>query len=137
MRPGGDKTMAKRAATAISTSGNRARWTAEEAASVLDAWRASGEPVRAYARRVGVDPQRLFYWRRRLCSVTSARPASSAGSLVPVVVRAAEPITIETRGEAALIVSTRGELRIEVRDVDTATAAWVASLVGALDAVRA
>jgi hypothetical protein len=42
------------------------RWTEREAASALAAARASGLSLRQFARRNGFDPQRLYWWQRRL-----------------------------------------------------------------------
>lgn len=43
-----------------------ARWTPAEAQAVLAALDNSGLSVRTFARREGVDEQRLYFWRRRL-----------------------------------------------------------------------
>jgi transposase-like protein len=42
------------------------RWTRGEAQEVLDALECSGESVRVFATDHGLDPQRLYAWRRRL-----------------------------------------------------------------------
>jgi transposase-like protein len=42
------------------------RWTTAEAESVLQAVDRSGLSVAAFAAREGLDPQRLYFWRRRL-----------------------------------------------------------------------
>jgi hypothetical protein len=42
------------------------RWTPEHAASVLDEAERSGLIDRAFAKRRGIDPQRLWWWRKRL-----------------------------------------------------------------------
>jgi len=44
----------------------RAYWSAADARGVLDALDAAGTPVAEFARDHGVDPQRLYAWRRRL-----------------------------------------------------------------------
>lgn len=45
------------------------RWTAADAEIVLAALAASGESVATFAAREGLDPQRLYSWRRRLAGV--------------------------------------------------------------------
>ncbi len=45
---------------------NRPRWTERDARDVLAALRRSGKPVRAFAADHGLDPQRVYLWRRRL-----------------------------------------------------------------------
>jgi transposase-like protein len=42
------------------------RWTADDARAVLAAQAASGLSVPAFADREGIDPQRLYSWRRRI-----------------------------------------------------------------------
>jgi hypothetical protein len=44
----------------------RPRWNCFDAQSALSALDASGLSVRAFARREGLDPQRLYHWRKRL-----------------------------------------------------------------------
>jgi transposase-like protein len=46
------------------------RWTEAEGRSALAALAASGLSVDEFARREGIDPQRLYYWRRRLPEVS-------------------------------------------------------------------
>jgi transposase-like protein len=45
---------------------DRRRWTAEDARKVLAAQDRSGQSVNAFAAEHGLDPQRLYQWRRRL-----------------------------------------------------------------------
>jgi transposase-like protein len=45
---------------------NRSRWTEQDARDVLAALRRSGKPVSVFAAEHGLDPQRLYLWRRRL-----------------------------------------------------------------------
>jgi transposase len=45
---------------------HRSRWTAEDARQALVALARSGKPVPVFAADHGIDPQRLYAWRRRL-----------------------------------------------------------------------
>jgi transposase-like protein len=45
---------------------HRPRWTEQDAREVLAALARSGKPVRVFATEHGLDPQRLYLWRRRL-----------------------------------------------------------------------
>ncbi len=45
---------------------NRPRWTEQEARAVLAALERSRKPVSVFAAEHGLDPQRLYSWRRRL-----------------------------------------------------------------------
>ena len=97
----------------------RHRWTAEHARTVLDDWKNSGESSSAFARRRGVSAQRLFWWRARLREA----PIGERSRLVPVVVRG-------TASACPVVVTTGSGVRIEINEVDAATAAWVAALLG-------
>ncbi len=45
---------------------DRPRWTEDDAREVLAALARSGKPVSVFAAEQGLDPQRLYQWRRRL-----------------------------------------------------------------------
>ena len=45
---------------------NLARWTTQDAEMVLGALERSGQSVREFAEEHGLDPQRLYVWRRRV-----------------------------------------------------------------------
>jgi transposase-like protein len=45
---------------------NRPRWTEQDARAALGALAQSGRPVSVFAAEHGLDPQRLYAWRRRL-----------------------------------------------------------------------
>ena len=45
---------------------NRPRWTEQEARAALAALERSRKPVSVFAAEHGLDPQRLYSWRRRL-----------------------------------------------------------------------
>jgi transposase-like protein len=45
---------------------NRPRWTEQEARAALAALERSGKPVSVFSAEHGLDPQRLYSWRRRL-----------------------------------------------------------------------
>jgi transposase-like protein len=42
------------------------RWNEQDARTVLEALERSGQPVSAFAAEHGLDPQRVYLWRRRL-----------------------------------------------------------------------
>ena len=45
---------------------NRPRWTEQEARAALAALERSRKPLSVFAAEHGLDPQRLYSWRRRL-----------------------------------------------------------------------
>lgn len=97
------------------------KWTEQHARAVLGALDASGESVSAFARKIGVVPQRLHWWRRRLACDAIAPAETRRPAFVPVIAsRACDA------GAPALVVSTPCGARIEVHEVNASTAAWVA-----------
>lgn len=69
----------------------RKRWTEEQARAVLDAQARSGMTLRAFARREGLDPQRLRRWERQLGGATRSGAPPKA-TFVEVAPRAAAAV---------------------------------------------
>jgi hypothetical protein len=70
-------------------------WTPDTARQILDFCDASGEPLAVCARRLGVTPVRLYWWKKRLAKATSA-PTLASLSLVPATIVSAEGSTMVT-----------------------------------------
>lgn len=94
------------------------RWKEEDAREVLSAWEASGESGPAFGARQGIVPQRLFWWRSRLSSISSFAPVEVSGS------------------SAAVVVTTESGMRIEVTRTDEASAEWVGTMLATLGSGR-
>lgn len=110
------------------------RWSEEEGRLVIEAWEASGESVPVFARRVGLFPQRVYWWKERL-GRTDAASATTSTALTSTFV----PMTVRGEGaaplgaaRAAVTVVVSPEVRIEVTELDATSAAWVATLVRSL-----
>jgi transposase-like protein len=71
----------------------RRRWREEDARRILDLLGASGMTVRAFASREGIDPQRVYAWRRRL----GGPEAPAAPAFVELSSRRAAPIEVVLR----------------------------------------
>jgi transposase-like protein len=101
------------------------RWTERLGREAVDYWTASGLSGIAAARELGVDAQRLYWWRDRLGLAHDDAPEVCAlpSQFVPVVVR-------EDAGQRfarpSLVVEVGDGLRVEVYEADAATAAWLA-----------
>jgi hypothetical protein len=111
-------------------------WTEQTARVVLRKQRDSGDGVTAFARRIGVSPQRLFWWRARLAAhaASNEQPARTCDvpRLVPVVVQQKE--AVEAVSATPLVVRIGEHVRVDVRHPDAASAAWVALLAaGCID----
>lgn len=125
-------------AVAKALSGLRGRrpWSEREGRFVVDTWKASGESVPTFARRIGFVPQRVYWWMSRLGRGGAGRHALAvsppASAFVPVTVRSEAATTTST---AVTVVASDG-LRIEVAELDGTSAAWVAMLVKTLREVR-
>ena len=107
---------------------NAGRWSDVEARAALDAWATSGESGAAFARRLGIPAQKLLWWRRRIgAEARGQRSISHVAVDAPAVgprfvaVRVRSPERSEMAIPSVVVVS--GKLRIEVHDVDLATAA--------------
>jgi len=98
-------------------------WTQEQAREVLERQRASGDGVTVFARRMGIVPQRIFWWKSRLQAEKHSTPAQT---FVPVVVR-----EHAVDDDAGISVELGDGVRLRVHRVDAATAGWVALLLSA------
>jgi hypothetical protein len=121
-----------RTAAAVVAALRGRRWNAEDAEKVLAAWRASGLPAQQFALEHGLDPQRLWWWQRRLREAPGEarrarlEPATHA-RLVPAV------ITVPPRGEWSVTIRT-AEVVIDV-DAERVSPEWIAILIERLGSV--
>jgi transposase-like protein len=98
----------------------RETWTAEDARRLFDEWNRIGGSLAEFARGHGIDPARLYWWRKRFASA-SASPTVTALSLVPATINSSPPCAITIR--------LPNEIAIELT---RATPQEVATLVGEL-----
>jgi len=68
--------------------GRKQRWTAAEAAMIVDAWDRSGSRLAAFARAMGVGEQRIRNWRDGK-NKTRLKRSAMPPSLLPVKVTGA------------------------------------------------
>lgn len=50
----------------LTTLAGRSYWREDDARRIVEGWRQSGEPVSVFAARLGIAPQRVSRWARRL-----------------------------------------------------------------------
>lgn len=76
-------------------------WTREDARRLFEEWNRSGGSLAEFARRRGIDPARLYWWRKRLANQS---PRATALSLVPATITSSpsSPITIRLPNEIAI-----------------------------------
>jgi transposase-like protein len=105
----------------ILTGQTRRHWSANQARTTLAAWRRSGLSLSAFARKRGVNAQRLSWWRKRLSDGEAGR---GAVAFIPAVV-----------GGTAPSVTVRLPRGVEVEAAELAAVApkWLAELVRALE----
>jgi hypothetical protein len=77
----------------------RSRWTADDARGALSALASSGLSVPAFALREGLDPQRLYLWRRKFAGEPVGGPGfvelrTKAAERIEVVLRSGEVIRV-------------------------------------------
>jgi transposase-like protein len=93
---------------------NRPRWTEQDARDVLAALARSGKPVRVFATEHGLDPQRLYLWRRRLGEAerttfqelmvrAPARVADAEGSAFEIVLASGEVVRVPQSFDGAAL----------------------------------
>ncbi len=98
---------------------SRKRWNATVARRVLAELATSGMSRTAFARTLGLNVQRLSWWRKRL----GEAECPAAVTFVPAVV---------TRPGSRTIVRLPAGVEIEATDVTAVPAQWVAELVRSL-----
>ena len=98
-------------------------WTPDTARQILDVCAASGEPLAVCARRLGVTPARLYWWKTRLAKATTA-PTLASLSLVPATVVSAE-------ATAAITIRLPNGIAVEL-DAESGTPTLVAAIVAEL-----
>jgi len=97
------------------------RWTRKHAKGVLADWRKSGLSMSAYARRSGLNGQRLSWWRKRL---GGERGADAGVTFIPGVIE--EPAS-------GVVVRLPGGVAIETTNVALVPATWIAAVIRALE----
>ena len=86
--------MPKPATAAPRSLSRRRRWKITDARSALAALATSGLSLVEFARREGLEVQRLRRWQRRLAREARPRRAAPAPALIEIRPRRAEPIEI-------------------------------------------
>lgn len=84
----------------------RRRWSEADARAMVQAWRRSGESQLAFARRHGLDPQRVGHWVRRLRAEPSGEDAPMSF----------HPVRLVTRGLAGERTGERPPIEIVLAD---------------------
>jgi transposase-like protein len=101
-------------------------WTPDTARQILEFCATSGEPLAVCARRLGVTPARLYWWKTRLAKTITA-PTLASLSLVPATVVSAE----ET---AAITIRLPNGIAVELSG-DSGTPSLVSAIVAELSKV--
>lgn len=102
-------------------------WTEAEARAALAECKEGGQTVVEYAQQHGIRAERLYAWRQRLKKAHGVASAVDTTALIPVTVRS-DTATRPSSSRGIVIVND-GPLRIEIADVNTVSATWVAALI--------
>ena len=94
------------------------RWNARTARRALAAWRRSGMTGSAFARASGMNPQRLFWWRKQL----GVRETVAA----PLTFIPAAPSAVMG---ARVLIRLPGGVVVEATEAEALPAMWVSALV--------
>jgi transposase-like protein len=103
----------------------RRYWDADTARRVLAAWRKSGHSLVEFARKYGVNAQRLSWWRKRLEAGEEGRPGAGPLTFVPAHVTGLASV-------ASLVVRLPGGVVVEALDAGAVAPGWIAELAQAL-----
>ena len=95
---------------------DRRRWSESDGRAMVEAFRRSGDSIRAFARRHGLDPQRVRRWVARLDGGAGTREAGEPVSFAPV--RLIVPEGAEASPAAGLEVAIGGAVIRVGRDFD-------------------
>ena len=94
---------------------DRPRWTEQDARDVLAALRRSGKPVSVFAAEHGLDPQRVYLWRRRLGGAepttfqelivrpAAGRAADAAGNSFEIVLVSGDVVRVPSSFDGAAL----------------------------------
>lgn len=98
-------------------------WNAVEARQVLEAWRASGLTMLAFARQHGFGEHRLSWWKRRLACIERETEREKP-TFLPVVVR---PDSDDAH--ATIVVRLGPRVVLEIRQPERVPPRWLADLL--------
>lgn len=85
-----------------------ALWTAADAREMLRRQASSGLSVPAFARREGIHPQRLYWWRRKLSPATAPEFVEvteqlQGGTVVEVILRSGRVLRVPAQIEPGVL----------------------------------
>ncbi len=107
------------------------RWTEERGREVVEAWRRSGSSMSAFAERLGINVQRLSYWRDRIDELrVSGVVDAGEARLIPGVVAGGC-----VGSGTAMVVQLPHGVVIEVDSSARVDPKWLAGLVRELEAL--
>lgn len=100
----------------------RPRWSRAEAQAILEDAEGRGESLNEYGRRRGVDPQRLYRWKRAVSRPTSPSGATLGSAFLPVRVTSEANGMAGVRAKSAFEVVLHGGRVLRVaEDFDATT----------------
>jgi transposase-like protein len=100
-----------------------ARWSASDARRVLGLHEQSGESRAAFARRHGLHPERLAWWKRRFAELDAGAAGPDTGSRAGFV-----ELVPPSSGNVPAARLRVGRVEVELRTLDVAAARFVAAL---------
>jgi hypothetical protein len=106
-------------------------WTPDTARQILAFCDASGEPLAVCARRLGVTPARLYWWKTRLAK-TAVAPTLTSLSLVPATIVSAEA----AEASAAITIRLPNGIAVEL-SAESGSPSLVAAIVTELSKAAA
>lgn len=102
------------------------RWTEREGRQALAAWKDSGLSASGFARRHGLNPQRLLWWRKQLGGWNTGEAIEQTASSTVSLIRA--EVCGGTTPTAAMVLRLPGGVVVEFADANAVSPTWIASL---------
>jgi hypothetical protein len=106
------------------------RWREGDARRALDVWRGGGETLSAFARKNGLELQRVVRWRKRLAEEDARGGQEDPIKFIPAFLRQSGEVERSSDASGLLVIHLPNGTRIEVKGKREGgvSARWLSSL---------
>lgn len=110
-------------------------WSAEHARGLLRSCERSGLSIRAWATREGLNPRRLYWWKKRLLHPFGEAQEGTQRFVRAVVKKAITPSVESSAAAAVVIRKTREVTTLEVHAPSQVAPSWIARVLAELEQI--
>jgi transposase-like protein len=111
---------------------DRRRWTERDGRRALAAWRRSGLSVSEFARRHGLNPQRLSWWSKQLGQWSEGETIKKRRVAVATWVPAEVCVNTASSAAPMMVLRLPGGVAIEFAEPNAVPPGWIASVLSEL-----